>query len=274
MRLRARHLLSVAGPALRPAAWLAAAVVLAGAGAYLTVSAARALGSARAAHASAGSARSFDGTSAVGALFSVTGGKLGTHFCTASVVHSPNENLLITAAHCVWQRSPGSMVFVPGYHAGVSPHGRWIIRKIFVSSAWAASQDPNDDVAFLLVGQAGTKIERHTGAEALEIGTPAGQVATVIGYPDTADRPITCTARARGLRPGYKQLVFRCNDYTDGTSGGPFLAHVNPRTGTGQVVGVIGGYEGGGRTPDVSYAARFFSQVQDLYKKAVAGSGT
>src|SRR5579875_3293232 len=125
MRLRARHLLSVAGPALRPAAWLAAAVVLAGAGAYLTVSAARALGSARAAHASAGSARSFDGTSAVGALFSVTGGKLGTHFCTASVVHSPNENLLITAAHCVWQRSPGSMVFVPGYHAGVSPHGRW-----------------------------------------------------------------------------------------------------------------------------------------------------
>src|SRR5579875_1783447 len=110
MRLRARHLLSVAGPALRPAAWLAAAVVLAGAGAYLTVSAARALGSARAAHASAGSARSFAGTSAVGALFSVTGGKLGPHLRTASVVPSPNENARITAAHWSWPRTPGSML--------------------------------------------------------------------------------------------------------------------------------------------------------------------
>jgi V8-like Glu-specific endopeptidase len=275
MRLRVRHLVDAAGRVLWPTAWLAGAAVLAAAGSYLTVSATRALGAAGVARASApGHAQYFNGTSAVGALFSVSGGRLGTHFCTASVIHSPNENLLITAAHCVWQRSASSMVFAPGYHAGAFPHGLWIVRKIFVSTAWAMSQNPNDDVAFLVVGQAGTKIEGHTGAETLGIDEPTGQIATVIGYPDTAGRPITCTARAYGLRPAYRQLVFRCDDYTDGTSGGPFLANVNPRTSTGQVIGVIGGYEGGGRTPEVSYAARFFSQVKDLYKAAVAGSGT
>ncbi len=43
----------------------------------------------------------FEGTPAVGALFQVTPGGLGRHFCTATVVASPVKNLVITAAHCV-----------------------------------------------------------------------------------------------------------------------------------------------------------------------------
>ena len=39
---------------------------------------------------------SFAGTPAVGALFNVSNGKLGSHFCTASVVHSAGGDLLIT----------------------------------------------------------------------------------------------------------------------------------------------------------------------------------
>ena len=69
------------------------------------------------------------------------------------------------------------------------------------------------------------------------------------------------------------QLEFDCGGYTDGTSGGPFLADVNPTTGQGTVIGVIGGYEQGGDisrrspTPPV-----FGSNVESLYAEAVAGS--
>ena len=46
---------------------------------------------------------SYGGTLAVGALVVGAGGKLGEHFCTASVVTSPARDLVITAAHCVGQ---------------------------------------------------------------------------------------------------------------------------------------------------------------------------
>ena len=66
-----------------------------------------------------------------------------------------------------------------------------------------------------------------------------------------------------------RQMEFDCGGYTDGTSGGPFLANVHPATGLGAVIGVIGGYEQGGDTPSVSYSARFGRAVRDLYDKAV-----
>jgi hypothetical protein len=67
------------------------------------------------------------------------------------------------------------------------------------------------------------------------------------------------------------QLEFDCGGYTDGTSGGPFLANVDTLTGQGTVIGVIGGYEQGGDTPQVSYSAMFEANVAALYLTAVAG---
>jgi len=211
----------------------------------------------------------FNGTAAVGALFTRSGGRLGAHFCTASVVSSPAGNLLITAAHCMQGKHPGDVVFAPGYHNGRFPHGVWVVTTVYVDSAWATSQNPDDDVAFLIAGRPGTHIQRHTGAELLRIDRPP-QMVRVIGYPDATNRPISCTARAREF--GARQMVFDCDNYTNGTSGGPFLAHVNPKTGDGWVIGVIGGYEQGGDTPDVSYSPRFFSPVLKLYQTATSGS--
>lgn len=210
----------------------------------------------------------FDGTGAVGALFTRSGGKLGAHFCTASVVSSPAGNLLITAAHCMQGKSLGSVVFAPGYHNGRFPYGIWVVTAIYVDSAWATSQNPDDDVAFLIAGQPGTHIQRRTGAEILRIDRPP-QMVRVIGYPDATNRPITCTAPARSF--GARQMVFDCDNYTNGTSGGPFLAHVNPKTGDGWVIGVIGGYQQGGDTSQVSYAASFGTAVAVLYAKAQTG---
>jgi len=210
------------------------------------------------------------GTAAVGALFTSSNGHLGSHFCTASVVSSPAGNLLVTAAHCMAGRSltPASgVVFAPGYHDGTFPFGTWAVRATYVDSAWLKNQSPDDDVAFLVAGQPSTDIQQQTGANTLMINEPA-QTVRVIGYPDSANAQLSCTAPARDFGPS--QLVFDCDNYTNGTSGGPFLAHVDPQTGEGWVIGVIGGYQQGGDTPDVSYSPRFSTAVFDLYETAVA----
>jgi V8-like Glu-specific endopeptidase len=213
--------------------------------------------------------QNFAGTPAVGALFTMSRGKLGQHFCTASVVDSPRGDLVITAAHCVTGTS--GMVFVPGYDRGTAPYGTWTVTKVYADKSWTSSSDPDDDVAFLSVSQAGSivPIEDVTGAETLQTDTPTRQLVEVIGYPDSADQPIACTNWTR--EPMSDQLEFDCGGYTNGTSGGPFLASVNSRTGQGTVIGVIGGYEQGGLTPQVSYSSRFGANVAALYRVAEAG---
>ena len=92
----------------------------------------------------------FAGTPAVGALFTTDQGKLGQHFCTASVVSSPHGDLVVTAAHCVSGGVAG-VAFVPGYRGGAAPYGIWTVTKIYADKAWTASGNPDDDVAFLEV---------------------------------------------------------------------------------------------------------------------------
>ena len=84
--------------------------------------------------------QAFDGVPVVGALFTSSGGKLGTHFCTASVVHSTHGDLAITAAHCV-AGIQGQVVFVPGYANGKEPYGVWPVSAIYTDQAWQSDQD-------------------------------------------------------------------------------------------------------------------------------------
>jgi len=212
----------------------------------------------------------FDGTPAVGALFTLSGGKLVRHFCTASVVDSPHGDLVITAAHCVTGKSPSQIAFVPAYHSGLAPFGVWLTSAILADSAWQTSADPDHDVAFLVVHQEGrsTPVQDLTGGEQLGVDWPIRAWVQVIGYPDAAQQPITCQNESKPL--GQHQMEFDCGGYTNGTSGGPFLGGVNPSTGTGTVIGVIGGYEEGGDVASVSYSPWFGSAVQALYLTAVA----
>jgi V8-like Glu-specific endopeptidase len=216
------------------------------------------------------SARLVQDAPAVGALFDVSPGGLGRHFCTASVVDSPHEDLVITAAHCVSSRQPSQIVFIPGYHNGDYPFGVWLVTRVVVDAEWQRARNPDHDVAFLVIGRRDgtTGVQRLTGGERLGTGEPAQVQVRVIGYPDQAQRPVVCTSRTRPF--GTRQLRFDCGGYTDGTSGGPFLAQWDGATGRGTVIGVIGGYEQGGDVASVSYSPRFGRAVQELYRTAVA----
>ncbi|NJC69396.1 trypsin-like serine protease [Planosporangium thailandense] len=210
-----------------------------------------------------------NGVGTVGALFNDDGD--GDHFCTASVISSPHGNLLVTAAHCIHGGRDGGyrsdLAFVPGYHDGVRPYGTWSITAAFVDPQWADSSDPDLDVGFLTVApRQGRQIADVVGANRLLTSQGFANIVTVVGYPAEQETPIACTNHTVMHSPS--QLRFDCAGYSGGTSGGPWLANYDPQTGTGDVIGVIGGYEKGGDTDDVSYTAYFDAAVQQLYAQA------
>jgi hypothetical protein len=65
------------------------------------------------------------------------------------------------------------------------------------------------------------------------------------------------------------QLEFDCDGYTGGTSGSPWVTGFDPRTRSGTIVGVIGGYQEGGDSPSVSYSPYFGSGIYQLYEQAI-----
>ena len=212
-------------------------------------------------------------TDAIGALFRITQAAhlTGGHFCTASVADSPQGDLVMTAAHCVTGLGAGQFAFVPGFRDGHTPHGVWPVTRVTVDQAWATSADPDHDVAFLHVKKRGsdTTVQSVTGGERLGLSQPADQFVRVTGYPDRLSTPITCGNWVSAFSP--TQLRFDCGGYTNGTSGSPLLADVSPRTGLGTVIGVIGGYQRGGDTDSVSYAARLGASAAALYRAVSAG---
>ncbi|AGS70445.1 trypsin-like serine peptidase [Streptomyces collinus] len=203
----------------------------------------------------------------VGALFGADrAGRLsGGHFCTASVVHSPGRDLIVTAAHCV-DGSDGDLVFAPGYRDGQAPYGVWKVGRRFLPDGWAKGQDEDSDIAFATVGElGGRRVEDVVGGNRFAPGTATGATAvTVTGYPDAREVPISCTNKP--VRHSGTQQRIDCPEFTGGTSGSPWV------NGDRQVVGVLGGHEHGGSTADTSYSVVLGKEAAELYKDATARS--
>jgi V8-like Glu-specific endopeptidase len=207
----------------------------------------------------------------VGALFSRNAS--GNHFCTASVVASPGHDLLITAAHCVDGGKNGGynedIVFVPDYDNGSDPFGVWSVSKLLVDQRWATSSDPDFDVGFVVLKpNDGLNIQDVLGANEIDFDAGYTNLVRVTGYPSSDDAPVTCLNYTTMQSP--TQLKFDCGGFYGGTSGSPFVTHFDPRTLTGQIVGVIGGYQQGGDSPSISYSAYLNDGIRKLYEQAEA----
>ncbi|MEU6294191.1 trypsin-like peptidase domain-containing protein [Streptomyces erythrochromogenes] len=236
-----------------------------------------------------GVGQDFGGLPVVGRMFLVKGG--GSYFCTASVVASPGRNLVISAAHCLLGADTQQVAFVPQYtRAKPRPFGMFpVVRtaagrsKIWIDQRYR-TQGVNRaaalDVAFAQVGPGpkGRRVQDAVGGNRLVTGAGYAHArATLIGHPSTAARPRLCVNRTTKYTSGDARipgsfLRIACTGYPGGTSGGPFLLRLDGRTGTGDVVGVIGGWKTGGDKPDVSYSSYFGADVRKLYEKAVAGA--
>ena len=224
--------------------------------------------------AASGNTVHFAGLPQVGALFSSADytGADAAHFCTGTVIDSPRGDLVLTAAHCVASRAAdytaGSITFAPGYDNGPDSRlgGVWSVEQIDVSPGYKSDENPEDDYAILVIApKSGLDIQRVTGG--LRLGTTKlpEQVA-VVGYNDLAydvdgNEAIICSATAfEETDDGEPWSRFDCPNYQDGTSGGPWI------TKDGTVVGVIGGYEQGGDSPNWSYSAIFNAGTLAFYR--------
>lgn len=190
----------------------------------------------------------------------------GGHFCTASVVRSPHRDLIVTAAHCLDGRS-GDLVFVPGYRDGKAPYGVWQVGRRFLPDGWVKGRaDEDSDVAFAVVeDRDGEGVEDVVGGNRFATGTATGATAvTVTGYPDARETPVSCTNKPSPHSRTQQRL--ECPGFSGGTSGSPWV------NGDGEVVGVLGGHDGGGNTADVSYSVVLGAQAAELYRES-AGCG-
>lgn len=219
----------------------------------------------RAAAASADSippAARFRGVPEVGALYA--NAHAAQHGCTASVVHSPRGNTLITAAHCVVGSGRG-MVFAPGMDGTRAPYGRWTVNGAYLEPAWLRRQDPQADVAFLTVAPRTIRgvrreIEQVTGAYRLGLTPARGQHVKITGYPaGSGNDPITCSAKVY-FTDGFAS--FDCHGFVGGTSGSPWVQAT--RHG-GRIVGVIGGLHQGGCYEYTSYSSPLGDDATGTY---------
>ncbi len=212
-------------------------------------------------------ATSFGGVPTVGALFYTTGS--GAHFCTASVVDSAHENLVMTAAHCVYGSGYSSNIeFVPGYHDGRRPYGAWQIQAVVVAAGWRQRHDPDLDFAFLAVappGTSGRPLQGVTGGLRLGTGLGYAHPITAVGYNKATNDPVRCATSSFRFRTG--QMEFYCHGYRAGTSGGPWIIGYTSR-GTGTLFGVIGGYQAGGDYEWASYSPVFGTATLVLFRQA------
>jgi hypothetical protein len=188
--------------------------------------------------------------------------------CSAAVVDSPTGNLVVTAAHCVdGKRFATNVEYVPDYTDGKAPYGVWPVRAITVAGGWQRGHNPDLDLAFLTVASArGRQVQAVTGGLSIGFNLGYDQKIEAVAYGDTASEPIRCATRSFQFRAG--QLEFLCSGFSGGTSGAPLVVGYNPGTGAGTLVGVIGGYDDGGRYPWASYSPYFGSALRAAYQLA------
>ncbi len=227
-----------------------------------------------------GRGRYFAGMPSVGVLFA-TGRGMRAHTCTAAVVHSTHADVIITAAHC---GGGTRRAFVPGYDgsrgAVHAPYGIWAVAGAWRPAGFTQRGAGSDlDVAFLRLRRdaRGRGVEGLTGGNRLLRAWGWVHRVTVVGYPaagphNPADRALRCAGTTARLA-GRHQMRFTCHGFYGGTSGAPWFTRVDPRTGTGDVIGVIGGENGGGPrygTERVSYSPLLGLAAFSAYRSAGA----
>jgi V8-like Glu-specific endopeptidase len=185
-----------------------------------------------------------------GKVFFTLGG--ADYVCSGSAVDSPDASTVLTAGHCVNEGGDGlvagasatNWAFVPGYHDGVRPYGTFTATRLATTTGWAQDGDFEVDVAFADVGTnaAGQTLGAAVGGQPIAFGLARGGGAVALGYPAAA--PYTGQALRYCSGSLLADTFYGTGDQgllcgmTPGSSGGPWLAGLNRRTGIGTLVSV------------------------------------
>lgn len=196
--------------------------------------------------------------------------------CSGSAVNSARKRLVLTAGHCVHggqgQTWMEQWIFVPGYHQGWEPNGRFGAYQFWTSTGWINSSDRGRDFAFVIThnNAGGSRVVDAAGGHGL-IVNPGRPFVHIAGYPvdrDGGQVQWYCwgTTSSWSLFDGGQKL--RCN-FTGGASGGPWLRDYAPN-GLGNAISDTHGIATDGSGDN--YGPYFDNHTADVYFAADGAS--
>ncbi|WP_338894455.1 peptidase [Streptomyces sp. TG1A-60] len=195
-----------------------------------------------------------------------------TASCSGNAVTSANKSTVITAGHCVklegaWHTN---WVFVPGYHDGQAPYGRWSATKTLSTPQWTASEDINYDVGAAVVAPLdGRLLTDVVGGQGLAFNTGYNQAMYAFGFPAASpydgEKFIYCSGTTNRDFLLSNDHGMNCN-MTGGSSGGPWFTQFNESTGTG-LLSSVNSFKYN-FLPNRMYGPYFGTDAQNLYQTA------
>jgi len=183
-------------------------------------------------------------TAGVGKLFTSRG------TCSASVISG--KNIIVTAAHCCYDRSNkqwvGGWSFAPAYNNGNTPYGMFPWSSARVLTSWVTNGGRARDVCLISLknNSAGRPITYYTGWYGRAWNFSPRQNMRSFGYPgNLANGQVLqqCVAPSsqQGSGCGGDKVVKMACNMTGGSSGGPWFRDF----GTGNHVNsVVSGWDG------------------------------
>jgi V8-like Glu-specific endopeptidase len=164
-------------------------------------------------------------TAPIGKLFTNSG------TCSASVISG--NNIIVTAAHCCWNRSNNSWIggwsFAPAYNGGNAPYGVFTWADARVPNSWINNGDIHSDVCLIRLqnDESGHPVTYYVGWLGRAWNWPPSQPMHAFGYPGNiggANNLESCAAQssAQPSSCGAGVLNMACS-MTYGSSGGPWI---------------------------------------------------
>ncbi|MCO5992187.1 trypsin-like serine peptidase [Actinoallomurus rhizosphaericola] len=205
----------------------------------------------------------------IGRVFFLYAGRPAS--CSGDAVTSGNQSTVITAGHCV--RLDGAWhtdwMFVPGYHDGQAPYGKWTAARTLTTPQWEAHEDLDYDVGAATVDpQEGRTLTSVVGGQGIAFNQPRRRPMYAFGYPAQApydgSRLVYCSGRAKDDTKSH-DIGLTC-DMTAGSSGGPWFLGFDARTGAG-TQNSVNSFKYNA-DPNVMFGPYFGAAVKALYDKA------
>jgi V8-like Glu-specific endopeptidase len=191
----------------------------------------------------------------------------GGGYCTAQSITGAPKNILVTAAHCVYDRANrrfySGWTFVPAERNGVAPYGQFRWASARVLNAYIKKGNRRSDVALIRLqnNAAGRPVSFYTGWLGWRQNFPYVASLHSIGYASNVSTQWTsmCTAESFfATCEGTDVLVKGCN-MTFGSSGGAWIEQYKPYEVSGYVEAVVSGPSCAGTFGQTYVGPRFAS---------------
>ncbi|MGW7312744.1 trypsin-like serine peptidase [Streptomyces sp. NPDC054865] len=228
-----------------------------------------------------------------GAIFRI--GKDTVHFCSASVVSSPQRNLVVTSTDCVSSApTDEKLVFVPTVRKNAkgaieTPDGLFPVqREADRNRVWTDPAPARADgsakaapgTAFALVGNDANDKELEEVVPGFRLLTGSARVqedVRLAAHPGSNAQ--ACVGTTSAVTSGAPAGGLRLDCPTElgtFTAGAALIARYEAAGGTGGIIGVAGARGRDTQPADTAarsvYSPYFGSDVQELYEEAVRGS--